>query len=112
MPVLEPVAPRQMLPPPTTTAISVPRSWRTSAISLAMRWTTAPSIVSSLAELAKASPESFSTTRCHGGDVPTSGLTPYLDLGEADDRRLAHHLANRALVVPGVGLLDQHTAGD
>src|SRR5437763_158415 len=54
-----------MLPPPTTTATSVPSSAFASASSRAMRSTTGPSMVSSDAVLAKASPDSFSTTRRH-----------------------------------------------
>src|SRR6516225_8407924 len=107
MPTADPVAPRQMLPPPTRTATSVPRSWRTSAISLAMRSTTEPSIVSSTAALANASPESLRTTRRQGGEAGLgTGLAPDQNLREADDRGRSEHLADCLLVVFGVGLFE------
>ena len=44
IPAPAPAIPRQMLPPPTTMASSVPRSRRTSDTSPAMRATTSPSM--------------------------------------------------------------------
>jgi len=44
MPLVAPVSPRKMLPPPTTIAISTPRSARAFVTSSAIRWTTAASI--------------------------------------------------------------------
>src|SRR5829696_8269884 len=64
MPLPAPVAPRQMLPPPTTTATSTFSSVRTSAISWATWNTTSPSM--ELPPLpANASPDSLRTTRFH-----------------------------------------------
>src|ERR1700675_1162476 len=63
MPRVAPVRPRKMLPPPTTIAISTPRSARALVTSSAMRWTTTASIPNPIVWSAKASPESFSTTR-------------------------------------------------
>src|SRR5205823_1960344 len=133
MPAPAPVAPRQMLQPPTTMAISVSSSRRASASSIAIRSTIAPSMVSSLAELANASPETFRTTRFHGcvGGVVTPpscaemyrnplnsrvsvhpgtglGSRADTDLSEADDLGVAEHLLDALLVVLGVALLEQH----
>jgi len=63
MPAPTPVVPRQMLPPPTMMASSKLRSDLASAISPAMRSTTAKSIVSSDADEASASPDILSTIR-------------------------------------------------
>src|SRR4051794_37504746 len=120
MPAPAPVAPRQMLPPPTTMATSVSSSRRASASSMAMRSTISPSMVSSLAELANASPETFRTTRFHGcvggaliylyarRSIQPAGILPFgsnrrgppasprsrsdYHLGEADDLGVAQHL--------------------
>src|SRR5579875_2429124 len=67
IPCPAPCWPRQMLPPPIMTASSTPSSAWESAISFAMRRTVAASIVSSLAELASASPDSLSTARRQRG---------------------------------------------
>src|SRR6185436_1966823 len=63
MPRFSPLMPRQMLPPPTTIAISTPSSRRAAATSSAMRCTTAASMPKPLRASANASPESLSTTR-------------------------------------------------
>src|SRR5215213_1118591 len=55
--------PRQMLPPPTTTAISTPSSARASATSSATRCTTAASMPKLMVTSANASPDSLRTTR-------------------------------------------------
>src|SRR3954454_14191763 len=106
MPEFSPVAPRQMLPPPTTTATSVPNSCRASDTSMAMRSTMELSIVSTDEALANASPESLRTTRRHGcvGSVRSA---PHDHLCEADDAGVAEHLLHRLLVVLGEGLLEQ-----
>src|SRR4051794_21442346 len=105
-----------MLPPPTTMATSVPSSARASVSSRAMRSTTSPSIVSSDAVLAKASPDSFSTTRRHGvpafpsgelKDTLRSPLPADDDLGEPHDLAAAQHLLDALLVVLGERLLEQ-----
>src|SRR5579875_117345 len=117
------MAPLQMLPPPTTTAISVPRSWRTSTISRAIRSTTLPSMVSSAESLANASPDSLRTALRHWPRPAGRGVSPAAlrspmempapsaaddDLGEAHHPGAAEELRHRPLVVPGVGLLEQH----
>ena len=56
-----------MFPPPITTASSTSSSLRALATSVAMRSTAAPSMVSSDAALARASPDSLSTTRRQAG---------------------------------------------
>src|SRR3954447_5573082 len=94
-----------MLPPPTTTAISTSSSWCASASSMAMRSTMALSMVSSEAELANASPDSFRTTLRQRSVVTSSADD---DLGEAHDVGLAEHLPHALLVVLGEGLLEQH----
>src|SRR5262249_7476597 len=63
MPRVAPVRPRKMLPPPTTIAISTPRSPRAFVTSSAMRCTTLASMPNPIFWSANASPESFSTTR-------------------------------------------------
>src|SRR6202166_2241174 len=96
MPPLAPIMPRKMLPPPTTMAISTPRSARALVTSLAMRCTTSESIPKLIDLSANASPESLSTTRryllsdisgslvCFRPCVPTGGsLLADLDPGEA-----------------------------
>src|SRR3954452_6848288 len=109
MPAPAPVAPRQMLPPPTTIATSVPSSARASASSMAIRSTMPPSIVSSDAVLAKASPDSFSTPRRQGAPSFPSGPSGELndtvrsplraddDLGEPHDLAAAQHLLHGLL---------------
>jgi hypothetical protein len=67
MPWPAPVVPRQMLPPPTTMAISTSNSLRAIPISLARRATVTASRVSSDKALANASPEILSTTRRQRG---------------------------------------------
>src|SRR5687767_13203562 len=99
MPAPAPVVPRQMLPAPTTTAISTPRSRRASAISPAMRSTTPPSMVSSEADEANASPESFRTTRRRRGASLMRRSTAHDDLGELGDVGAAEALLHRLLLV-------------
>src|SRR5579872_83686 len=114
-----PIVPRQMLPPPTTTAISTPNSSQAAAISRASLATVAASMVSSEAALASASPESLSTTLCQRGfsdsvmvptplpsSAPGSGADDHL--GEAREFRAAEQVGDGALLVADVGLLEQH----
>src|SRR5471030_2063168 len=63
MPLVAPIMPRKMLPPPTTIAISTPRSARALVTSAAMRCTTSESMPKLIDLSANASPESLSTTR-------------------------------------------------
>src|SRR6185437_3355375 len=63
MPPFAPIMPRKMLPPPTTMAISTPRSARALVTSPAMRCTTSESMPKLIDLSANASPESLSTTR-------------------------------------------------
>src|SRR5215218_1681519 len=105
MPAPAPAMPRQMLPPPTTMAISVPRSRRTSATSEAIRATVGPSIPKPVAGSANASPDSFSTTRLQLPRMP--GLPADHDLGEAGDLRIAEKLGDAELVVLDGVLLQQ-----
>src|SRR5947208_12482950 len=73
MPRVAPLIPRKMLPPPTTIAISTPRSARAFDASSAMRCTTSESMPKPIARSANASPESFRTTRRYrlsGIDAP------------------------------------------
>src|SRR3954468_7053842 len=120
MPEFSPVAPRQMFPPPTTTATSVPSSWRASASSMAMRSTTELSMVSSDAALANASPESLRTTLLHGfavvviarrGPNPGSSPAPRPREGCADWRRVlpAPYCAPRS--APDDHLCEAHDLG-
>src|SRR5262245_45984756 len=92
MPRVAPLIPRQMLPPPTTIAISTPRSARALATSSAMRCTTFASMPYPIVVSANASPESFSTTRLYW--LPGIGVTlpwlaglflAHLDTDEAPD---------------------------
>src|SRR5579872_4631723 len=100
-----PVAPRQMLPPPITMASSNSSSARALAISRANRSTTAPSMVSSDAEDANASPDILRTTRRRAGGASA----PDNDLCEPHDLRVADDIADRALLVLGERLLEQAT---
>src|SRR5690606_18475685 len=111
MPASAPAIPRQMLPPPTTTATSTPAS-RTSTISPAMYWVKAPSMPEPVSP-AKASPESLSRRRRYtviGRPSPTTaaggrgtdgapGSPADEQLGVADDLGPAarHHLGDRLL---------------
>ena len=70
IPPLSPVVPRQMFPPPTTTANSRLPASMALAISPAMRSTVAASMVSSEAAEASASPDILRTIRL---GAPTSG---------------------------------------
>src|SRR5712691_11032723 len=106
MPVPAPEAPRQMLPPPTTMATSTFSSWRTSAISVARRNTTSPSMAVSPLP-ANASPDSLRTTRRHRGITGSANL----DLGEAHDGGVAERLADGLLLVVDPRLLVEHPAG-
>src|SRR5688500_16078107 len=101
MPALAPVMPRHMFPPPTTTAISTPRSERTSAISDAICSTVGPSMPWP-APPAKASPDSLRTTL----GQTDSGTDR--DQAEPHDRRPAEDLGDRLLLVADVLLLEQH----
>src|ERR1035438_9901215 len=89
-------------------------------ISLARRPTVDASMVSSDNELAKASPESFSTTRCHRGRAPptsssatsvTSAAPPRSraddGLSKTEQLRTAEELPDRVLLVPDERLLEQ-----
>ena len=73
MPAPAPVVPRQMFPPPTMTASSMSSSDRVSAISRASCSTAAASMVSSDADEASASPDSFRMMR---GLSPTVTQSP------------------------------------
>ena len=64
MPDSAPDMPRQMLPPPTTMAMSIPSSFLTATISRAMELTTAPSMPKPSGP-ANASPETLSRIRFH-----------------------------------------------
>src|SRR3954452_7081919 len=118
MPSPAPVWPRQMLPPPTTIAISVPSCCWVSATSAAMRATTAPSIPYPKETWANASPDSLSTTRCQRprpspfGDVSVTPLAPDLDLGEARDLGVAQQLLDGHLGVAHELLLEQHALSE
>src|SRR5262249_9500370 len=74
MPRVAPDMPRQMLPPPTTTAISTPNSERASATSSAIRCTTAASMPKLMVPSAKASPDSLRTTRDYWPSSPGGGM--------------------------------------
>src|SRR3954470_14410886 len=102
MPALAPVIPRQMLPPPTTTAISMPSSARTSTISDASCSSTLPSMPYPSSP-AKASPESFSSTRGHRAPSAAND-----HLSEPHDGGIAEYLLDRLLLVPHELLLEQH----
>src|SRR5687768_15101692 len=106
MPAPAPAMPRQMFPPPTTTAISVPRSRRTSATSAAMRATVAPWIPKPVTGSANASPDSLRTTRFQFPRMPA--LPADHDLGETGDLGVAQEVGDAQLVVPHVVLLQQH----
>src|SRR5918997_3149365 len=112
MPAPAPVMPRQMLPPPTTTATSTSRLRRGSTISPASWFTTSPSMEYPLGS-AKAWPESFRTTRRQRGLISsaTGRSGADLDLGEAHDLGAAQVGGDGLLLVAGVGLLEQHAAG-
>src|SRR6476660_1058443 len=112
--------PRKMLPPPTTIAISTLSSTRASATSSAMRWTTAASIPNEMLVSAKASPESFSTTRRNwlwviGTPASVSRSTlflAYFDAGEPANHRVGaepvQEGADRDLGITYETLLEQH----
>ncbi len=102
MPAIAPVAPRQMLPPPTTTASSSPPRSMALAISEARKSTVEASIVSSLAAEARASPDSFRTTR------RTRAYPPMTTWANAVIVRAAQELGDGLLLVLDVVLLDQH----
>src|SRR6476661_3249215 len=113
MPRFSPDMPRQMFPPPMTTAISTPRSRRAASISSAMRDTTAASMWCPVAEFSNASPESFSTTRWKRPDTMTAKLLlAGLDPREAAQRgtrtEAFDELADRDLRVLHGTLLEQH----
>src|ERR1700722_16802751 len=101
--------PRQMLPPPTTTAIETPSAC-TAAISFAMTVVVSTSTLPPLP--ANASPESFRRTRRKAG--VKAPLLAECELGEAPDRHLlAQHagyavdeLADRDRIVLHEGLLE------
>src|SRR5471030_1901916 len=94
--------PRQMLPPPTTTAIETPSAC-TAAISLAMTVVVSTSTLPPVP--ANASPESFSRTRRKAG--ADTVLLAEFELGEAADahlfaehaRHAVHQLADRDRIV-------------
>src|SRR5215212_10982576 len=106
MPAPAPAMPRQMLPPPTTTAISVPRSRWTSATSAAMRATVAPWIPKPVTGSANASPDSLRTTRLQFPRMPV--LPADHDLGETGERGVAQELGDGHLVVLDEVLLEQN----
>src|ERR1700688_73300 len=131
-PCASPMAPRQMLPPPTTMASSRSSSTRSEVISRAKRSTTPPSIVSSDAEQARASPDILRTIRrrCNTRSVTAASLAGALsvtaasvvtgatvslpvasaadnDLGEPHDLGAPDEVGDRALLVLGVCLLEQ-----
>src|SRR5579884_1626159 len=128
MPRVAPLIPRKMFPPPTTIAISTPRSVRAAATSSAIRWATAASIPKPTDSSANASPESFSTTRPNRlwatPSPPVSSLpsaaarrTPRLLLADLDPREAAdggatterpEQLRDRRLRVTHERLLGQH----
>src|ERR1700744_5971673 len=85
--------PRQMLPPPTTTATLTP-SECTAAISFAIAVVVSTSTLPSAP--ANASPESFSRTRLKAG-VATGELLAECELGEAADRHLLAENAGDAV---------------
>src|ERR1700677_1150913 len=103
--------PRQMLPPPTTTAIEAPSAC-TAAISLAMTVVVSTSTLPPLP--ANASPESFSRTRRKAG--AGTGLLAECELGEAANGHfLAEHarhavdqLADRHRIILDERLLEDH----
>src|SRR6478752_6860694 len=126
MPPLAPLIPRKMLPPPTTIAISTPRSARALVTSPAMRCTTSESMPNPIERSANASPESFSTTRRYllsdistpSGSEPTSGsettrwsVFADLDPGETTDGCTAAEAldqrADRLLLILDERLLDE-----
>src|SRR5438045_3341194 len=134
MPPVAPCMPRKMLPPPTTIAISTPRSARALVTSPAMRCTTSESIPKPTERSANASPESLSTTRRYllsgisislafAGAWPGSfvvsrlrgrskwSVLTDLDAGETADGGIGaqglHERADRLLLVLDERLLDQ-----
>src|SRR6516165_7371880 len=107
MPLLSPVVPRQMLPPPTTTANCRPPASMACAISLAMRSTVAASMVSSDAAEARASPDILRTMRRGSPTIPSaSGADD--DLRERHDAGRAEHGRDALLLVAHVALIQQH----
>src|SRR5262245_60767356 len=116
-----------MLPPPTTIAISTPRSPRAFVTSSAMRCTTTASMPNPIFWSANASPESFSTTRWYRLAVignssraelvverrepPEALFLSDLDPRESTDVRVGpeglHHGVDRLLVVLDERLLDE-----
>src|SRR5215217_2400988 len=105
MPAPAPAMPRQMLPPPTTMAISVPRSRWTSATSAAIRATVSPWIPKPVAGSANASPDSLRTTRLQFPRIPA--LPADHDLGETGERGVAQKLGDADLVVLDEVLLQE-----
>src|SRR5262245_4518486 len=113
MPRVSPDMPRQMLPPPITTAISTPRSRRAAWISPAMRATTCASMWCPVSVFSSASPESFRTTRRNGLDaMPWTLLLADLHPSEAPDgsvaAQLLEQLPDRRLRIAHERLLEQH----
>src|SRR5580698_6486481 len=120
-PWASPVVPRQMLPPPTTMASSRSSSARATAISRANRSTTPPSMVSSDADEASASPDILRTTRRLRRTCSAPGTSVVIDataslpatsaadndLGEPHDLRAPDEVGDGAFLVLGVGLLEQ-----
>src|SRR5262245_12957794 len=109
-----PWRPRQKLPPPTTMARSTSNPRRASTTEDAT-WSRTADDRPNPPCSANASPDSFNTTRRHfdgAGPAPsceallTRALAD-LDLGVADDRGTVEQLADRHLVVLGVGLLEE-----
>src|SRR6266567_3354563 len=102
-----------MFPPPTTTAISTPRSDCAVATSSATRWTTAASMPDPVDGSANTSPESLSTTRRYRlALTPARSLLAHLDPDEPADGGLlaqtAQELPDGGLRFPDERLLDQH----
>src|SRR5579872_5059863 len=108
-------APRNMLPPPTTSATCTP-SFTAAMISVA-RWATTSGEMPRGSAPANNPPDSFSTTRCQlGCSTPASGVRVIRGSGLADlkpgeagdgDAGLGQHLLDRGLVVLHERLLEQ-----
>src|SRR5262245_34411395 len=114
MPRVAPDIPRQMLPPPTTTAISTPSSARASATSSAMRCTTAASIPKLVVVSANASPDSLRTTRRYSLSSLMIGTLVLAHLHAGEPRQLGvaaeafDELGDAHLRVLHGRLLEQH----
>src|SRR5215211_5597506 len=114
MPAIAPLRPRQKLPPPTTTATSTSRPWRSSMMSRAVMSSVVPSMPVPPGP-ASASPDGLKTmrrqrgvTRSPSGTGDTEAMSSAdLDLSEIDDRCRPDQLRDRLLVVLGVGLVEQ-----